>query len=477
LLSEILAVKKVDYVVVVLLFGVVSCGEDGRQVKNAGIERPEGTIRQTVDGNKYWFYEDVAYLGTGRHEKMDIYIPFEKAKGSSKYPAVLNIHGGGWQEGHKGRKIVRMCAEAVVEKGYAVFCPDYLLNTDEKKAWPTNIYDCKTAVRYIRRVADLYNIDGERIGAMGNSAGGHLALLVGFSSDNEQLNAGGLYREQPGKVKCVVNIYGVSAVRDEWGDRFFVNEGEDRERVLNLASPVEHVSEESPPVLTIHGAKDKLVPLTMSQELDGALKAKKVEHEFVVVPDGRHAFTLYPDSVNGQTDLRGHVVRFLDEHLGTGRMAGIGASSHREILAMMGAKVLDAASDKEIMQYKNIFNRMDSDGDKKLLEDDYVSKSGHMTPEVRRRIFAASDRNGDGILTEAEYVENRIITDEAKAIYSNMDGDGDGNLAEAEFVEHTTIKDKNFAKDVFRRFDTNGNGLLLLPEYLKIWGNWAREKE
>jgi Ca2+-binding EF-hand superfamily protein len=132
---------------------------------------------------------------------------------------------------------------------------------------------------------------------------------------------------------------------------------------------------------------------------------------------------------------------------------------------MMGAKGTEAASEKDIQQYKNIFNRMDSDGDSRLTEEQYVKNSRHLNETARRKIFAATDRNKDGIATEAEYVQNRIITDEAKSIYERMDKNDDGKLTKDEFD----------VKEVFDEFDLNADGVLTLPEYLKVWGNWARE--
>ncbi|MBW8002359.1 MAG: alpha/beta hydrolase [Planctomycetes bacterium] len=274
------------------------------------------SVETTADGNRYYLYKDVSYLSLDRPEKMDIYIPFGKPDKDSGFAAVIAIHGGGWREGHKSRLINRTCAEAIVEKGYAVFCPDYLLNTNDKMAWPVNIYDCKTAVRYVRKVSRFYNIDPQRIGVMGNSAGGHLALLAGFSGDNKKLDSGGLYKDHSSQVKCIVNIYGVPDVR-EWGSDAFVKDPSSKGsgEILALASPVTHLSKDSPPVLTIHGDKDALVPLKLSKDLAKQLSANNVEHEFVVVRGGAHAFTLYPDILNSLTDLRSHVIKFLDKHL------------------------------------------------------------------------------------------------------------------------------------------------------------------
>lgn len=313
---------KISYLLMffVLIFSIAGCIENSSTAIKPQIEKLTPVVRKTPDGNKYYLYRNVTYLEEGRKEKLDIYIPHKKMPGVSKFPAVLNIHGGGWREGYKSRKITKRCAEAIVEKGYAVICNDYLLNTDERKAWPVNIYDCKTALRYTRKVADLYDIDADNISVLGNSAGGHLALLIGFSADSKELNSGGLYKKYPTDVRCIVNIYGIPDLRDvEWGPKSFVNNGEDEKKVLALASPVAHLSKKSPAVLSVHGVKDELVPFSLSQVLERIMKSKGLEHEMFAVPEGRHAFTLYPDGVNGQTDLRPRVIKFLDKYSGLGK--------------------------------------------------------------------------------------------------------------------------------------------------------------
>jgi Ca2+-binding EF-hand superfamily protein len=144
------------------------------------------------------------------------------------------------------------------------------------------------------------------------------------------------------------------------------------------------------------------------------------------------------------------------------------------LLETMGAKGLNTATPEQIKRYKSIFTRIDSDGDKKLYEKEYVSNSMYMTPEVRKRIFAASDRNNDGIVTEQEYVENRIITDEAKILFNRMDTDKDGKLTRQEFTRNKTGNNKTLAGKFFQKMDSDNNGELRLPQYLRVWGNLAR---
>jgi Ca2+-binding EF-hand superfamily protein len=97
----------------------------------------------------------------------------------------------------------------------------------------------------------------------------------------------------------------------------------------------------------------------------------------------------------------------------------------------------------------------------------------YMTRQARQGIFRASDANGDDVVSEEEYITNRIITDEAKVIMSGMDADSDGRVAQEEFLEHSGLP-KDLSNAVFNEFDTDGNGELVIPEYLRVWGRWAR---
>jgi Ca2+-binding EF-hand superfamily protein len=99
-----------------------------------------------------------------------------------------------------------------------------------------------------------------------------------------------------------------------------------------------------------------------------------------------------------------------------------------------------------------------------------------MTPQARAGIFRAADGNADGVVTKAEYILNRIITDEAKAIVQGMDDDKDGLVEQAEFVKHAAklLSDLELAEQVYAALDVNADGGIPIPEYLRVWGQWAR---
>ena len=95
-------------------------------------------------------------------------------------------------------------------------------------------------------------------------------------------------------------------------------------------------------------------------------------------------------------------------------------------------------------------------------------------PGAGRASFGATDNNADGIATRTEYVLNRVITDEAKGIVQRTDADQDGRVTRVEFVEGSPIKDKAMSRAVFDALDTSGDGVITIPEYLRVWGGWAR---
>jgi len=150
-------------------------------------------------------------------------------------------------------------------------------------------------------------------------------------------------------------------------------------------------------------------------------------------------------------------------------------SSGRLMIGMLGAKGLAGMTQEEQRSYTRVFGFMDADGDGKVTRDQYVNDGRYMTPQARRGIFGATDRDGDGAMTKEEYVANRAITDEAKRIVGAFDRDKDGLVTAAEFVANCPVEDKALAREIFKKLDTNKSGDIIVPEYLRVWGNWARE--
>ena len=146
-----------------------------------------------------------------------------------------------------------------------------------------------------------------------------------------------------------------------------------------------------------------------------------------------------------------------------------------DVLSRLGARLEQGASANSLDDYSRHFDRTDPNRDGKHTREEYVEKGVYMTPQARAGIFRAADGNADGVVTRSEYVLNRIITDEAKAIVQGMDEDGNGLVERVEFVKHAAklCSDPDLAEQVFAALDANGDSRLPIPEYLRVWGQWA----
>lgn len=275
--------------------------------------------------------KDVAYLAPDRAEKLDVYQPADHPA-SARAPALVWIHGGGWTGGTKNEARAQSIAADLVKEGYVVLSVDYRLGT---RAWPTNLFDCKNAVRFLRANAAKYGVDPERIAVAGGSAGGHLALMVGLTSGQAGLEPEGAATPYPGvssAVRCAINMYGITNIVTRAkasaggaaAETVVLSEstrkvyGTDRvaDPVLALASPVTHLAPGSVPLLTLHGRADTTVSYAQAEELDRVAKERGARHELVLLEKAGHTFDLRSWSKRPlERDLRPVVLDFLARNL------------------------------------------------------------------------------------------------------------------------------------------------------------------
>jgi acetyl esterase/lipase len=241
---------------------------------------------------------------------LDMYLPAENQKPS---PVVVWIHGGGW---HKGSK-KPVWAGAFIKRGYALVSIDYRLTG--QAVFPAQIHDCKAAVRWLRAHAKEYNLDPERIGLFGTSAGGHLAALVGTSGGVTELEGDGGNREYSSRVQAVCDWYGpsdltryvnASKFSKDIVEKLVGGTAEAKKDVLKAASPVTYINKDVPPFFISHGDTDALVPLEESCQLAEALKAAGAEVTLDVIPGEKHGFR------NPSPPLQ-RAMDFFDKHLKT----------------------------------------------------------------------------------------------------------------------------------------------------------------
>ena len=264
---------------------------------------------------------DLTFLSAERKEKLDLYRP-ESIVPGERLPAVVIIHGGGWVKGDKARKREFITGVALAKAGYVAVSVNY--QTQKGKRWPGNLHDCKNAVRWLRKNADQLNVDESNIGVIGGSAGGHLALMVAYTPDHPKLSSDELYPGISDRVGACVDMYGITnlltrQLTDDDGNptgelkdhRLFPQDREEAPAKWRNASPVNHISKESPPTLILHGTKDTTVDRDQSKELLAALKKAGVESELEMIKGAGHAWPLETK----RADLRSKVVEFFDRHL------------------------------------------------------------------------------------------------------------------------------------------------------------------
>lgn len=250
-------------------------------------------------------YTEIVYRRAGGHApRLDLYVPAEPIPHGGR-PALIAIHGGGWCGGRKdgyGR-----LAAIFARHGYVVVAVGYRLATPDEPAWPANLDDCRAAVRWVRQHAADYGIDPDRISALGASAGGHLAALLG--TDPGSADA---------RVAAVINFYGptdlAAIVRQCPTARVPVAQllGGDPERVpsrARAASPVTHVTGDDPPILMFYGADDPTVRPDQGVRLASALARAGVAHRLIVVPGVGHGFGFRV----GQRDFIPEILAFFAE--------------------------------------------------------------------------------------------------------------------------------------------------------------------
>jgi acetyl esterase/lipase len=259
----------------------------------------------------------------GRALHLEVAVP--KVRPDRPMPALLWIHGGGWQEGtHKQNVAIGFAA-----KGWFTGSVEYRLSGEAK--WPAQIEDCKLAVRWLRANAAKWNVDPDRIGVWGISAGGHLVTCLGTMDETAGYDVGA-HTNFSSRVQAVVDYCGPTDFTKGSGGVVNSKEGEDAAVLLKLfgmkytenpavwksGSPLQFVSSKAPPFLIVQGDSDNIVPTAHAEKLLEKLKANGVPAELILVKNGNHVMLPAKPgqpAVPSIPELNQRVVKFFDQHL------------------------------------------------------------------------------------------------------------------------------------------------------------------
>jgi acetyl esterase/lipase len=289
----------------------------GWELRNALPDRREALARAGIT-----LLEGMVFSSVGSHRSaLDVYLPTKGGQGTtattSRRRAVLAIHGGSWCGGSitdyrsddPNNTIFRLARQGLV-----VVAIDYRLTRPGSPSWPGVIDDLREAVRWIRRHASEFEIDPERIVAMGQSSGAHLAALLGALP--EDLGNAGV----SSRVQAVVSFYGPTDLMRSMRTRHLDYEptrflfGNDHAAIPETkfaASPINHVTYDDAPMLLLHGSDDQWVLPEQSERMAKALESAGVPHRLVLVDGARHGFEAmvnYPV----KRDLLPEILAFLE---------------------------------------------------------------------------------------------------------------------------------------------------------------------
>ncbi len=239
----------------------------------------------------YVVARDVAYREVGSWTgRADIYRP----AGDGPFPVILFFHGGGWAYG--SQRDVDAPALPFLRAGYAIVAVSYRL-ADVALA-PGAVEDARCALAWVGAHAHDYRLDLSRIVTAGTSAGGHLALMAGLVSGGSEFDT--RCESVPPRVQAIINVSGITDVGallrrqlqtypEGWP--FVVDwlgQGSNRAAVAERVSPVTWVDTGDPPVFSVHGSADSLVPHEQAVALHRALDRAGVENELVTLAGREH---------------------------------------------------------------------------------------------------------------------------------------------------------------------------------------------
>lgn len=265
--------------------------DDAYRARNAQRNKP-AKLPSNVTAKR-----DITYAAVGdRKLPLDLYYVADSDKPT---PLVIWIHGGGWQAGSK--KGYGPAGE-LLNRGYAVASVEYRLSGEAK--FPAAVDDCKAAVSFLRANAKQFNIDPDRFGVWGSSAGGHLAAMVGTTGDTDQFEGHDVAKQTDSVVQAVCDWFGptdFNRMNDVKGkidhdsatspeSKFIGAPIQDNADLVAKANPITYVSPADPPFLIMHGEVDDMVPYAQSELLQAALTKSDVQSELIMIKSGNHGF-------------------------------------------------------------------------------------------------------------------------------------------------------------------------------------------
>ncbi len=234
---------------------------------------------------------------------MNIYRPLKVGK----YPALVVIYGGAWQNGNPAKDA--QFNSYMAERGYTVFAIDY--RHAPRYRFPDQLNDVQTAITFIRQHATEYEADPKRLALLGRSSGAHLAMLAAYQPDAPP-------------IRAVVNYYGPVNLTEGYADpprpdplnvrtlltAFIGGSPTQLPQQYQLASPINYVKPQLPPTLLVYGSRDHVVQARFGRQISQRLHSVGNTAILLEIPWAEHAFDAIFSGVSNQLALY-YTERFL----------------------------------------------------------------------------------------------------------------------------------------------------------------------
>ena len=239
-------------------------------------------------------HKDVAYDDQHESQVIDVYL----AESEEPLPVMVHIHGGGWQAGSKSQ-VPGWLTQGVRNNTYHVVSVEYRFT--DVASHPAQTDDCLRAIQFVRHNAVAWNVNPERIGVTGGSAGGHLSLWVALHDDVAQADADDPVGRLSSRVQCAVSFAGPTdwslletidhhhpAFRQLIGSEPGTPFDQLDANTMRDTSPISFVSDDDPPIMQVQGDSDALVPVEHAKRMHAQLEKAGVVSELVLVTGGNH---------------------------------------------------------------------------------------------------------------------------------------------------------------------------------------------
>lgn len=273
----------------ILFFGLAILPRDAWAQRSGPARVPEGTR----------VLADVEYIANGHERnKLDLYLP---EKSDKPLPLIVYVHGGAWMMGSKQSVQEQL---PLLSQGFAVAAINYRLSQHAR--FPSQIEDCKAAIRWLRANAEKYNLDKDRIGVIGGSAGGHLVALLGTSGAVKEFEVGE-HLDQSSAVQAVCDWFGPTDFLQMGGSHNDAGSPESKlvggaiqsnKEAVAKANPITYITKSAPPFLIMHGDQDRTVPVNQSELLNEALKVAGTDVVYVPIKGAGHGGPQFHNAEN-----------------------------------------------------------------------------------------------------------------------------------------------------------------------------------